>query len=342
MKLRILSALAALFVSLSALGVDMTLIEKRLTTTGVEGWIHGDFAAPGYYVFTYRNPEDFFDYVEMSLITEDAALTRQLDKLHRHDKIRVVGEFLKNPSPQKHIKAHSIEVLQTYQNPYPTEGHTYTASVPADLVGKSSADFLLHAVAGDGHILVVEYNDVVLPVYVKNEKLTQDLFRNDIVQLKFKVREEPDQPIHLALSEKESEPVKVIESIRSLHGKKGTLEGALILFPRSPEILFNVFAVQQNLPSGLSRQFTLVNFDSPDEFAKIRKKLQNAWDEHPGEYTNGRNKLVSKVVHVKATGTFNEVSANQANPQILLESADSIELTIEPTQAPNLKTPTFE
>jgi hypothetical protein len=332
MRLRIFSALAALLVSFSALGVDMTLIEKQLTTTGVEGWIHGGFAAPGYYVFTYRNPEDFFDYVEMSLITEDAAITRQLDdldKLKRHDKIRVKGEFLKNPSPQKHIKAHSIEVIQTYQNPYPMEDHIYSASVPADLAGKSSAPFLVHAVAGDGHILVVEYNDVVLPVYVKNAKLAQGLFRGDVVELKFKVREEPDQPLHLSLEEKDPEPLKVIESIRSIHGKKGTLEGALILFPKSPEILFNVFAVQQLLPGGLNRQFTLVNFDSPEEFAKIRNKLQNTWDQHPGEYTNGRNKLVSKVIRVKATGTFNEVSENQANPQILLDSADSIEFTTE-------------
>ncbi|MFL5815307.1 MAG: hypothetical protein ACJ763_17150 [Bdellovibrionia bacterium] len=330
MRLRIFSALAALLVSFSALGVDMALIEKQLTTTGVEGWIHGGFAAPGYYVFTYRNPGDFFDYVEMSLITEDAAITRQLEGLKRHDKIRVKGEFLKNPSPQKHIKAHSIEVIQTYQNPYPMEDHIYGASVPADLARKSSAPFLVHAVAGDGHILVVEYNDVVLPVYVKNAKLAQGLFRGDIVELKFRVRDEPDQPLHLSLEEKDPEPLKVIESIRSIHGKKGTIEGALILFPKSPEILFNVFAVQQLLPtpSGeLSRQFTLVNFDSPEEFAKIRKKLQNAWDRYSGEYTNGRNKLVSKVIRVKATGTFNEVSENQANPQILLDSADSIEIT---------------
>jgi hypothetical protein len=250
---------------------------------------------------------------------------KQLASLTRHDKIRVRGEFLKNPSPQKHIKIHSIEMMQYYKNDYPVDGHSYDAKIPEDLTGKESALFLVHAIGGDGHILVVEYKDVVLPVYVKNAELTKGLFRNDLVELRFHVREEPEQPVHLALDEKNPQAIKVVESIRSLHGKPGTLEGALILFPKSPEILFNVFAVEQNLPGGLKRQFTLVNFSSPENFEKIRQKLQSEWDRHPGAYINGRNKLVSTQIRVRATGTFNEVSDSQANPQILVPTADAIE-----------------
>jgi len=330
MKIRFLSALVMVVLSLSAsvsaFAVDLGFIEKQLTTTGVEGWIHGSVPAQGLYVFTYRNPQDFFDYIEMSLVTEDPAISKQLASLGRHDRIRVKGEFLKNPSPQKHIKIHSLELLQPYQNAYPAEGHSYDAKIPEDLVGKNSALFLVHAVAGDGHILVVEYKDVILPVYVKNADLAKGLFRNDLVELRFEVRDEPEQPIHLALDEKNPQAVKVVESIRSLHEKTGTLEGALILFPKSPEILFNVFAVQQELAGGLKRQFTLVNFDSPEVFEKIRQKLQGTWDRHAGAYVNGRNKLVSTKIRVKATGTFNEVSASQANPQIFLSSPDSVVL----------------
>jgi hypothetical protein len=120
--------------------------------------------------------------------------------------------------------------------------------------------------------------------------------------------------------------VKILESIRSLHGKAATLEGALILFPKSPEIMFNVFAVNQELQSGLKRQFTLVNMEDPAAFAKIREKLQAGWDKHKDDYVNGRNKLISRRVRVKATGIYNEIDASQANPQILLKSADSIEI----------------
>ncbi len=104
------------------------------------------------------------------------------------------------------------------------------------------------------------------------------------------------------------------------------IEGALILFPKSPEIIFNIFAVQQELPDGLKRQYTLVNMEDPEAFAKIRAKLQAAWDKYGKEYVNGRNKFVSQRIRVKATGTFNQVSANQANPQVFLKNADAIEI----------------
>jgi hypothetical protein len=188
------------------------------------------------------------------------------------------------------------------------------------------ATFMVHAIAGDGHILVVEYKDAVLPIYVVNADLTKGLFRNDIVQIKFLFQDYPDHPVHLAVNESATDALKVIDSIQAKNGKSTVLEGALILFPKSPEINFNVFAVQEELTDGLKRQYTLVNFDSTDTFQKIRDALQKAWDKYPGAYVNGRNKLVSTRLRVKATGTFNEVDPSQANPQILLNSVDSIEI----------------
>ena len=91
-------------------------------------------------------------------------------------------------------------------------------------------------------------------------------------------------------------------------------------------MIFNVFAVLQELPEGLKRQYTLVNFDNPETFKKIREKLQAAWDKHTKDYVNGRNKLVSTHVRIKATGTFNEVDPNQANAQILLSTPEGIEI----------------
>ena len=72
-----------------------------------------------------------------------------------------------------------------------------------------------------------------------------------------------------------------------------------------------------------------MNFDNPDVFTAIRTKLQAAWDKSGSAYVNGRNKLVSTKVRVRATGTFNEVDPSQANPQILLNSADSVQVITE-------------
>jgi hypothetical protein len=311
----------------SAFAVDMKEVEKELTSTGVEGWIHGSVETQGIYVFTYRTPGNFFDYVEMSLVSDSPAIMKQLGTFDRHDKVRVKGAFIAdNPSPQKHIMISSVELLTKYTQPYPVEPYQHQAKIPDDLLGKNSATFLVHAIGGDGQILVVEYKDVILPIFVKNGALAKNLFRGDLVQLQYKIQKYPNEPVHLNLDPTASQPVQVLESIHAQHGKVVTLEGDLILFPKSPEINFNVFALKQDLPAGLSRQFTLVNFDSPDVFAAIREKLQAEWDKFPGAYVNGRNKLVSFRIRVRATGTINEIDPSQANPQILLGSADSVQV----------------
>lgn len=323
-KSKLLSfGIALLLCSPMARAVDINQIEKDLNSTGVQGWIHGAVHERGLYVFTYRNPKDFFDYIEMSLIAFTPELQAKLATLNRHDKILVKGAFLPNPSPQKHISASSIEVVEKFQSKYEVKPYEHEAKIPDELLKINTALFLVHAIASEGHILVVEYKDQVLPIFVKNNSLTKDLFRNDVVQLNFKVY--PDHPTHLGLDE--SAPIKVVDSIKALHGKSAAVEGALIMFPKSPEILFNVFAVQQELQGGLKRQFTLVNFDDPAEFAKIRKVLQEAWDKHPDQFKNARNKLLSTKISVKATGTFNEVDPNQANPQILLKTVSSITIS---------------
>jgi hypothetical protein len=329
---RFLTLIAAIFAfscaSTPARAVDPQEVEKLLTTSGAEGWIHGAAQPQGLFVFTYRNPTNFFDYLEMSLVATDTDMMRQLQTVGRHDKVRVKGSFLENPSPQKHIKVSSIEILKKYQSSYETEPYSYSVKIPDDILHIDHATFLIHAVAGEGHILVVEYRDVILPIFVKNADLAKGLYRNDVVQLKFKIREEPESPSHLELDEKAADPVHLVDSIHAKNGKPAQVEGALILFPQSPEILFNVFAVQELLPDGLNRQYTLVNFDDPALFKQIRDALQKAWDKYPGPvgYRNGRNKLVSTKIRVKATGTFNEVDPGQANPQILLKSLADLQI----------------
>lgn len=307
--------------------IDFVEIEKLLTTTGIEGEVHGASHDLKVYVFTYRNPEDFFDYVHMSLVPS-ADVLPQLLKLNRHDRIRVVGSFHRNPSPQKHIDIASLAVVKKYEpgSEFETIPYHYQAKIPDELLKKTKALFLVHAVHAQGKILVVEYKDAVLPIFVKNGELTQKLFRNDIVRLQFKIQKHPDRPVHIRLDETSDKPVEVVESIQARHGKPGTVEGALILFPKSPQVLFNVFAVLEEAQGGLKRQFTIVNFEDEQVFAKVREKLQIAWDRHPGKFVNGRNKLISTAVRVKAKGIFNEVDPNQANAQILVDSPDHVEV----------------
>jgi hypothetical protein len=240
--------------------------------------------------------------------------------------VRVHGAFLDNPSPQKHIRVTALELVKRFQSPYPTDPYGHEARIPDELLGMHQARFLVHAVHADGHILVVEYKDAVLPIYVKQNALTRDLFRNDVVELRFRMQADPDQPTHLRLNETAADAVRVVDAIRARHGQAVQVEGALVLFPKSPEIPFNVFAVQEELADGIKRQHTLANMEKPEVFRQIRAKLQAAWDSAPGQYVNGRNKLVSRAIRVRVKGTFNEVDPNQANAQVLLDSPDAIEI----------------
>lgn len=290
----------------------------------VEGEIHGAYPDLQLYVFTYRNPENFFEFVEVSLIGTTPELRTQLASLHRHDRVKIQGAIADNRSNQTHVELRSIEVVKKYEASPAVPDYDYQASIPDDLAGKDNELFLVHAVNAGGSVLVVEHGDVVLPVFVERPELTRDLARNDVVRLYYEVRRRPDRPVHLQLKDVE-QPVEVIESVMAKHGKPASVEGALVMFPKSPQVIFNVFAVLEELPGGMQRQYTLVNFESTEAFAAIREKLQDAWDAAgPDSSKSGRNKLISTKVRVRATGTFNEIDPNQANAQIVLDGADSI------------------
>jgi len=303
------------------------LFERQLTSqSGVVGEIHGAYPELDLYVFTYRNPKNFFDFIEVSLISGNAEVSALLADLHRHDRVRIKGQLLDNPSPQPHVELSGLELVKRYESTPAMPAYTYSADIPVDLRGKDSELFLVHNVAAGGRILVVEYKDVVLPVPVRRPELTRNLARNDVVRLSYEIRAEPDKPVHLRLREDASKPVEVVDSAMALHLKPAAVEGALVLFPKSPQVAFNVFAVLQELPGGLRRQYTLANFESEKTFEEIRKKLQLAWDARDNVAVSGRNKLISTNVRVRATGKFNAIDPNQANVQIVLDSADSVEV----------------
>ena len=294
----------------------------------IEGEVHGAYPDLNLYVLTYRNPKDFFDYVDVSLLAESPAVAAELAGLHRHDRVRIEGTLAENRSQQRHVEVRALEVLDKYDASPAIPPYEHRAAIPDELLGKSSELFLVHAVNAGGAVLVVERDDVVLPVYVRRPELTRDLARNDVVRLQYVIRSRPDRPVHLELADVER-PVEVVDSVTALHGKPAAIEGPLVLFPKSPQVLFNVFAVLQELPGNTRRQFTLANFDDPAKFEAIRNKLQAAWDAAgPDAAVSGRNKLISTKVRVRVTGTFNQIDPNQANAQIVLSGPDAIEIVM--------------
>ena len=308
-----------------ARAVDLAEFERLLTSSGVVVEMHG--ANPGLDLFaiTYRNARSFFDFEQMSLVVRDPDLLARLRGLQRHDRIRITGRLLPNPSPQRHVLASRIELVEKYEPGVTSPGYSYAPGVLQDLRARTSATFLVHIAERDDGVLVVEYRDAVLPVVVANKRLIETLSRNDLIELHFQLQEYPDRPPHLRVNEDAANPVRVLDAIARKHGQRADVTGALVLFPKSPQIVSNVFAVLEELPGGVNRQYTLVNLANDTRFAAIREKLQAAWNRQaPGDYVNGRNKLVSRTVRVRALGTFNQTDSGQANPQILIDTADAI------------------
>ena len=298
-------------------------VEGQLT-----GWIHAAVHGPGLYVFTYRRPDDFFASVDFPLTPATDEVARRLSSLKRHDAVRVRGQLISNPAPIRHLRLEDFELLRPYVPDEAAAPRRPVTRIPEDLREKRELIGKVHAVASDGRMLVIEYGDAVVPVFVADPTLTAGLFRNDKIRLAFTIAPRPPRPTHLWLDTGHPRPLQVLERLRDRHGQSIEAQGKLVRFPVSPQITLDVYAVQVTDADGITREYTLLSED-PEVFADIRGKLAQAWKARPGA-VDGRNKLVNPTLRVQARGRFNIVDRNQANAQILLDSSDDVTVTVQP------------
>jgi len=309
--------------------IPFSELEKQLKGEGLKGWVHGASDPLNLYVFTYREPGNFFAHQEFPLVAGNEAVSRTLQNLKRHDEVILKGSFLANQAPITHIWVSHIDLVSSYESPTPApEPYPYKADLPEDLFSQKEIFAKVHAVVNNGKVLVIEYKDAIVPVIVGKPSLAQGLYRNDKVRLAIEVRDFPSKPTHISLDLQATNPVVVTDRMVDWHGKKGAVEGPLVLFPKSPQVNFNVFAIQVADEFGILREFTLVNFEDTKVFEQIREKLQKFWDSETKGIENGRNKLIHRNVRIKATGVFNVVEPGQANPQVLLTGPESIQLIV--------------
>lgn len=311
--------------------LDLGSLTQELETTGLIGRIHGAANPSQMYVLSVREPNNFFAHQEFSLISSDRKTQETFSQLNRHDLLCIQGNILPNPSPQQHIAVTSATVLQPWQQPAGYEPYERSQEIPEQLKQQDNFVGKVHAIGEAGKILVVEYQDGVIPLYVRDTQYTKDLYRGDIVRLYYQIQTRPQEPTHLLLDTAVDQPVEVLDAIASWHEQTKTLQGNLVKFPRSPQLKFDVYAMAVTT-QGIQRYFTLINFQDMNKFQNIRTKLADLWDANQATSVAGRNMLINPEVQIEATGIINLVSTEQANPQILLESADSVNIANEPQQ----------
>jgi hypothetical protein len=310
-------------------GFDIPALAQQLANGTLPGWIHAAVHHRGLYVFTWRKAGDFFTFLDFPVVPLTDTVAAKLAQIKRHDQVRLKGSFLGNNAPIRHIRLEDLEVVRVYASPQPVPPRTAVTRIPDDILGKRELIGKVHAVAQDGRILVIEYGDAVVPVFVKNPQMTSGLFRNDKIRLAVQLAPSPPRPAHLWLDLAAPKPLEVMERLVDRHNMPVVEEGDLVLFPVSPQITVPVYAVQVVDADGVGREYTLLNDRDPAIFAAIRTKLTAAWDSRSGAI-DGRNKLVNPSIKVRAKGRFNVIDRNQANAQILLESADDVTVTVAP------------
>ncbi len=306
--------------------VDMNEIKTQLVGGGLKGWVHAAVKDQFLFVFTWRQPNNFFINVQLPMSSTDTKILESLSQLKRHDEIFIQGDFFKNESPLQHINVTSLEITKPYTGP--GSDYVYESEVPLEIMNNNKMIAEVHIVTNGGAVLVVEYQDRILPVLVPRPEFTRQLYRGDKIELSYLVKTALNRPPHLILNTNSPEPIRMIEQIACGHNEPIELEGSLVMFPQSPQIMFNVFALRTRDAEGIEREYTLVNFENSTLFTEIRRRLQGSWDIMSEYARNDRNKLLNERILVKVKGIKNVMAGDQANPQILINDIKDLKIEL--------------
>lgn len=307
-------------------GLEPADIAQALKEQGLVGWVHGRSGEGGHLVFTVRSPDDFFRSVEMTLIGTDPASVLALESAGRHDQLCVTGQIAAFGGDQLHVLANAVVIKQPFDDGQDASGlppYEHTSPPVSELPEAGEITARVHAV--DPSRLVVEWGDRIVPVVVNPADLPGGLYRGDRVLLRYVRRDVPGRPPHLELDTRFAEPCEVVDRVAERHGQGIELVGVLALFPKSPQITRNIFALQVEEQSFLTN-YTLVNFDNPELFQAIQEALQNLWTAAPNGRQRGRNNYVNPTIRLRVRGTLHIPSPAQANPQVLIGTLTDIQV----------------
>jgi hypothetical protein len=309
--------------------IDLPKFLVDLKSTGVEVEVHGIDTESDRYVVTYRG-QGFFDFQHFALTSIDPKINLAIKDLHRHDRIFIKGDIPALKRPFLHIEATELKMVKPYG--HDLGKYTHPVKIPDDIIGKSSIRVKVHATHDDGKMLVADYLGSVLPILVPASlrAVAKNLDRGDMIDIIFAIALQPTTPVHLELKD-EPKAIVAVDHMSDLHGKPVTYTGSLVLFLESPQVQFNVFALQLDLGAGFVREYTILNFEDPALFKQLREKMQKAWDAADQiKPENDRNKLIKRKLQMTATGVFNFVDRGQANPQILISDLADISFLVVP------------
>lgn len=322
------NCLAASDQTISDSDIDYDELSDKLAGEGLGGWVHGGVESQSMFVFTWRKPGNFFVNVNLPVTSSDSSIMEKIKKLRRHDRLVIKGKFIENNAPIRHINVSEIVEIVEWKGIGSDIDYDYKTDLPADVLSKTSLKGKVHAVANGGSVLVMEYGDRVFPVLSKNPDLTKGLYRNDKIELLYKVLDVGAETKHLLVDLEKTEPVCILEKTVVGHGEPLEVSGPLVFFPKSPQITRNIYAIRTEDTDQVKRNYVVVNFTDINLFNAITAKMNEVWEENEETAEYDRNKFINRKVIVKVKGTKNVISQKQANPQVLIDSMDDLEFEV--------------
>lgn len=303
---------------------EFGLLEK-LANEGLVGWIHGSIHAESLYVFTWRRPDNFFENIQFPISSFDEKVLEDLKQLKRHDRVRIFGEFMAPNAPLTHLQVRAVEMVEPYVGPEIPNGEIKDyGALPKEISEGREVITKVHVSADGGAVLVIEHKDQMIPVFNPKPVLARGLYRNDKIFLKYTVRKTPNRPPHLEVDVTRSNPIEVVSQIACRHDQTVELEGHLVMFPKSPQITLNVFALRTVDFENVKQNYTFLVPDMSSEegmekFFAMNEILQKSWNEMIEFAVDDRNKFLNEMISVRVRGRHNVISPAQANPQIIIE-----------------------
>ena len=294
--------------------------EETLKTDGAKGLIHASISATDTYVFTSGNI--FGEHY--SLIPKNNDIKTKLQNTMRHQGVIIFGKVVDKGTLQKHILVSKVEPGEQW-NPKVNFQYKDQGRIPGlakHLQGKKEILCSVHALLHEGEVLVVNYSGHNIPVYVEDPKLTKDLWSNDKLQLKFELREHLQGPPHFYLkNEKDSFPIRVLDSMSKLQGQERKIEGALVWFPKSPgSDIRELWGIEEKDSNGLSRIYALFNLNDEAELKKIDSVLRDAWNKQQDGFIRQSSSFYNPKIQISVTGVINQFFRNQRNPVLDVEA----------------------
>jgi hypothetical protein len=299
---------------------------------GLAGTIHGfptaDHGTTA--VMSVRADNDFFNARQINLISQNESVSELLNTLKRNDGACIRGTIVPLGTEQIHVNVSEIAVLDLQNDPYPDlPPYEYRGPTAESLPPGGKLVARMHASAPG--MLLVEVVDRVMPLVVRNPaSIPADLYRFDTVEFSYDKAQSPGSPVHLVLNESLNPPIKITDSIRAQNGKQTRVVGYLALFPRSPLISRDTYAINVD-QNGIQTSYTLVNFDNPEIFEKLQRALEQAWKSDTSKISRGRNYFLNGRVSVAIKGKLNMVSPSQANPQIIVDDFNALKIDWVPS-----------